>query len=164
MKKFFYLSLFVFSLAFINSNDAQAQISVNVNLGNQPMWGPVGHDYVRYYYMPEMDVYYNVDSRKYTYWRGNKWVTKSSLPGHYRNYDIYRTYKVVINDHSPWHKHKHYKGRYGRYAHTHNQVIIRDHGHGHGRYENKRNHGRYEKDYGRHHKNRHHKHYDRDRD
>lgn len=151
MKKFFYLSLFVFSLVFVQANEGQAQVSVNINLGNQPLWGPVGYDYVRYYYMPEIDVYYNVNSRKYTYWKGNKWVTKSSLPGYYKNFDVYRTYKVVINDNNPWGRHQYYKGRYGRYAHNRNQVIIRDHrGGNHNKHYNKK-----QKDYYKHDKHNH---------
>lgn len=147
-----YLSLFVFSLVFVNSNDAHAQLSVNVNIGNQPLWGPVGYDYARYYYMPEIDVYYDVNNRKYTYWKGNKWITKSHLPGYYKNFDVYRTYKVVVNDNHPWYRHQYYKGRYSRYAHNHRQVIIRDHRHKHHKHYHKR-----DRDYDRHHRD-----YDRD--
>lgn len=117
--------LFVF-LGLFFGKDVKGQISVNINIGSQPLWGPVGYDYARYYYMPEMDVYYDVHARKYTYWQGNKWVTKSKLPGKYKKYNIYRTYKVVINDSNPWARHRHYRNRYSHYAHNHHQVIIRD--------------------------------------
>lgn len=124
MKNIFSLLFFVLGLFYLQ--DAQGQISVSVNIGSQPMWGPVGYDYVRYYYMPEMEVYYDVHSRKYTYWQGNKWVTKSKLPGKYKKYNVYRTYKVVINDQKPWHKHPQYKNKYAHYAHNHGQVVLRD--------------------------------------
>lgn len=142
MKKYFYLSLVFIGLGFTQSSNAQ--ISVNVNIGSQPSWGPVGYDYARYYYLPEMDVYYDVNNRRYTYYHGNRWVTNSRLPGRYGHFDIYRTYKVVINESSPWHHHSHHRSNYKRHAHNHSQIIIRDGGRGH-------NHGRYDRD-DRHHK------------
>ncbi|TDQ78026.1 hypothetical protein [Sphingobacterium yanglingense] len=145
MKRCFYLSLLFIGLGF--SQPSQAQVSVNINIGSQPLWGPVGYDYVRYYYMPEIDVYYDVTSRKYTYYQGNKWVTKSKLPGRYKHFDVYRTYKVVLNDPSPWRYHNNHRRHYGHYAHNHTQVILRDGDRGrHGRHEeryNKKSHGKH---------------------
>ena len=124
MKKLLYFTLLIGGLFISKSSDAQ--IRVNVNIGAQPLWGPVGYDYVRYYYMPEFDVYYNVDSRKYTYLNGNRWVTKSKLPSRYRHVDLYRTYKVVINDYNPWNHHARNRQHYAHYGHNHHQKIIRD--------------------------------------
>lgn len=138
MKKYFYLSLVFVGLSFFQTSNAQ--ISVNVNIGTQPLWGPVGYDYARYYYMPELDVYYDVNSRRYTYFQGNRWVTKSKLPGRYKNYDVYRTYKVVINDASPWRYHSRHRSSYRRYAHNHSQIVIRDGGRG-GRHDRDHHHG-----------------------
>lgn len=88
--------------------------------------------------MPEIDVYYDVTSRKYTYYQGNKWVTKSKLPGRYKHFDVYRTYKVVLNDPSPWRYHNNHRRHYGHYAHNHTQVILRDGDRGrHGRHEDR---------------------------
>lgn len=129
MKKLLYFTLLIGGLFITQS--AEAQIRVNINIGAQPLWGPVGYDYVRYYYMPEIDVYYNVASRKYTYYQGNRWVTKSKLPGRYRNFDLYRTYKVVINDQNPWSYHKRHRSDYGRYARNYHQVVLRDAPHRH---------------------------------
>lgn len=132
MKKLLYFTLLIGGLFITQSS--QAQVSVNINIGSQPLWGPVGYDYVRYYYMPEIDVYYNVATRKYTYFHGNRWVTKSKLPARYRNFDVYRTYKVVINDHNPWHHHKVNRSKYSHYASYRNQHILRDVRHSKGRH------------------------------
>lgn len=46
----------------------QAQrVSVNINIGSQPAWGPVGYDYVDYYYMPDIDCYYSVNQGLFFY-------------------------------------------------------------------------------------------------
>lgn len=124
MKNIFYASLVAVSLLFAQSS--KAQVSVNINIGSQPLWGPVGYDYVRYYYLPELNVYYNVVNKNYTYRKGNKWVTKSKLPGQYRNVDLYRTYKVVINENNPWQNHNQHYNRYSRNSHNRSQVVIRD--------------------------------------
>lgn len=136
MKKLLYLTLLFGGILIANTSNAQ--ISVNINIGSQPSWGPVGYDYVRYYYMPAMDVYYNVGTRKYTYFQGNRWVTKSKLPGRYRNFDMYRTHKVVINDHNPWNYHRRHRNEYARFASYHNQPVLRDIRNNRYRYEGNR--------------------------
>ena len=40
--------------------NAQVHLSVGVNIGAQPEWGPVGYDHADYYYMPDICVYYDV--------------------------------------------------------------------------------------------------------
>jgi hypothetical protein len=48
MKRLMISMLFaIASLAFVNTS--KAQVSVNINIGVQPEWGPVGYDYVEYY-------------------------------------------------------------------------------------------------------------------
>ena len=39
---------------------AQVRVNLNINIGSQPAWGPAGYDYVEYYYLPDIDVYYYV--------------------------------------------------------------------------------------------------------
>jgi len=153
MKNLFYITLLIGGL-FI-SKSSEAQVNVSINIGSQPLWGPAGYDYVRYYYMPEIDAYYNVSSRRYTYFHGNRWVTKSKLPSRYRHYDMYRTYKVVINDHSPWKYHKRHRSDYGRYARNHHQVVLRDARH---RHDDRRGHAKHRYD------KKSHKHYDKHHD
>lgn len=160
MKRYFYLSLLFVGLGFFQPSSAQ--VSVSINIGSQPLWGPVGYDYVRYYYLPEMDVYYDVSSRRYTYYHGNRWVTNSKLPSRYKHYDVYRTYKVVLNEPSPWRYHSRHRSSYGRYSHNHSQVILRDshRDHYHNRYDghdgrrddkyNKKSHKKHDKDYRKH--------------
>ncbi|MFD1770039.1 hypothetical protein [Sphingobacterium suaedae] len=148
MKRLLYAAILVGFLGI--AKPAEAQVSVSINIGAQPLWGPVGYDYVRYYYMPEIDVYYDVSHRRYTYYHGNRWITRSSLPNRYRHVDMYRTYKVVLNHDHPWRNHRHVRRQYSRYAHNHSQRIIRDHRR-HDHYERHNRDRRHE--YKRHHKN-----------
>lgn len=124
MRKYFYASLLLALIALCGP--ATAQVNVSINIGSQPTWGPSGYDYARFYYMPEIDVYYNVSNKRYTYFDGRRWVSTRSLPRSYALVDLYRTYKVVINDRDPWHQHNRYKKQYGRYAHNHSQKALKD--------------------------------------
>ena len=117
-------AILVSGLAFNNS--AEAQISLNVNIGSQPDWGPVGYDRADYYYMPDIDTYYSVPTREYVYLNDNRWIRSRSLPSRYSNYDVYNNYKVVINEPNPWERNNVYRTRYANYKGRHDQVIIRN--------------------------------------
>ncbi|GGH27120.1 hypothetical protein FAZ19_18715 [Sphingobacterium alkalisoli] len=124
MKKIVYFALVFLGVGFVQVG--KAQVNVSVNIGSQPLWGPVGHAYAHYYYMPEIDVYYDVIHRRYTYYQGNRWITKSKLPGRYKKFNLYRTYKVVLNDRNPWQYHRTHRNSYSRYANNYSQVVLRD--------------------------------------
>lgn len=104
--------------------DAQIRISLGFNIGSQPDWGPVGYDHASYYYMPDVDAYYDVPAHQYIYFESNRWVRASVLPGRY-NFDPYNSYKVVVNERNPWERANVYRTRYASYRGK-RQVVIRD--------------------------------------
>jgi hypothetical protein len=106
------IALFISSAIF---KAADAQVNVQVNIGRQPVWGPVGYDYVEYYYFPAIDVYYSVPQQQFIFFDGRQWVYTYSLPGMYSNFDLYRSYKVVINEPNPFLRNNYYRSRYVSY-------------------------------------------------
>ncbi len=124
-----YLTFYLLAASFlINNAHAQVGVSVNVNVGVQPNWGPSGYDNVDYYYMPDIETYYYVPRHQFIYQDGGRWVFASSLPVRYRTYDLYRGYKVVVNDPRPYLHHDNYRERYARYrGYNENQPLLRDH-------------------------------------
>lgn len=126
MKRIVFLLGMLALLVALPSNKVSAQINVNINIGQQPAWGPVGYDYVRYYYFPEINIYFDVPSSLFYYPRRGRWVAARYLPPAYARYDLYRTYKVVVNAANPWKYNRRHKKEYARYKHVHNQIIIRD--------------------------------------
>lgn len=78
-------------------SEAQVRVGININIGDQPRWRVPGHDYVEYYYLPDIETYYYVPRRQFIYLSNGRWVFASSLPYRYRNYDLYSGHKVVIN-------------------------------------------------------------------
>jgi len=104
---------------------AKSQVSVNINIGRQPVWGPVGYDYVDYYYLPDYDVYYDVPRGMFVYFDFGRWNFAATLPPRYGRYDLYHSYKVVINAREPWLRESYYRSQYARYR-GHYQPVIRD--------------------------------------
>ncbi len=114
MKTLKYLLIAIVFLSFSNSH---AQVSVNVNIGTPPAWGPAGYPDVRYYYLPDLETYYDVSNSNYVYLNNGKWTRAKSLPSAYRNYDLYNEYKVVLKDYkgnSPYDNFKTHKTKYGK--------------------------------------------------
>ncbi|MDD2675176.1 MAG: hypothetical protein PHF81_09880 [Flavobacterium sp.] len=106
----------------LSSTAMQAQVSVNVNIGSPPAWGPEGYSAAEYYYLPDVQAYYDVRQSQFIYLGGGQWVRSRNLPTQYRSYDLYNGYKVVLNDYHgsrPYtyfknHKVKYYKGYKGK--------------------------------------------------
>lgn len=115
MKK---IKLVLIGLILIASCSIHAQISVNLNIGNQPEWGPSGYSDVDYYYLPDVESYYDIRASQFIFLSNGRWIRSGSLPMRYRNYNLYSGYKVVLNDFHgsrPYadyrvHKVKYYKG------------------------------------------------------
>ncbi|MCD6018845.1 MAG: hypothetical protein K0S53_1966 [Bacteroidetes bacterium] len=115
-----YLKIISFVISIIASNALRSQVSVNVNIGTPPLWGPV---YVeeRYYYLPDVEAYYDIETSMFIYFGNGVWLHRASLPSRYRSYDLYNGYKVVMtgyHGHTPYndfhvHKVKYKKGYKG---------------------------------------------------
>ncbi|TDD77070.1 hypothetical protein [Flavobacterium caseinilyticum] len=106
----------------VSGHSMQAQVTVNVNTGTPPAWGPAGYSAVDYYYLPDVQSYYDVRASQFIYLGQGKWIRSRNLPTQYRNYNLYNGYKVVLNDYrgsTPYtnfksHKAKYYKGYKGK--------------------------------------------------
>jgi hypothetical protein len=81
--------ILVIMTASLFSNALVAQVSVGINFGV-----PAG---VRYYYLQDIEAYYDVQASMYIYPSGNRWIHARSLPGSYGHYDINNGHRVAIN-------------------------------------------------------------------
>lgn len=124
MKKLLINSALMFSLLL---TFCKANAQININIGLQPVWGPVGYDYVEYYYLPEYELYYDVPHRRYIYLNGGNWVFMPTLPQRFRSINFYSTYKVVVNEPKAYMHFNKHRLEYVKYKHGGaNQVVIRD--------------------------------------
>ena len=139
MKKYAIILGIITSFLMAGVSTTKAQLSVSINIGSQPQWGPVGYDRADYYYLPDIECYYSVPNRQFIYLSNGRWVFAASLPGRYANYDLYSGYKVVVNRPRPYLNFDHDRAEYSRYRGWRGkQPIIRDsrderyHGNPHG--------------------------------
>jgi Ni/Co efflux regulator RcnB len=95
MKKLIVLSTVVISSLIFSSAKAQVRFSVNINIGAQPAW-VANNDAADYYYLPDIESYYDVRDRVYVYREGNQWRRGAYLPARYRNYDFRNKHVISI--------------------------------------------------------------------
>jgi hypothetical protein len=120
------LLLFIVAVLMTSIVDAQVRVNLNLNVDRQPVWGPTGYDHVEYYYLPDIEAYYNVPQRKYYYQEKGRWASGTLLPNRYRGFDLYHAYKVVVNEPTPYRNHATYKDKYASYKGRRDQQSIRD--------------------------------------
>lgn len=109
------LKLIALGIVLLFAGAAHAQISIHFNLGVQPDWAPVGYSDVQYYYLPDVEAYYDVNTSMFVYYEGRSWVRRSYLPTRYRNYDLYNGYKVAMKDYhgkTPYYSHRDFRTKY----------------------------------------------------
>ena len=118
--------MLLMALFLTSTLDAQLSISLGFNIDRQPVWGPTGYDHAEYYYLPDIGVYYNVPEQRYYYNERGRWVGRATLPSRYRGFDLYNSYKVVINERTPYRNDAKYREQYASYKGRHDQQAIRD--------------------------------------
>ena len=92
------LKLIIIGIILFLSCAVQAKVIDSVYVGTAPPWGPAGYSDARYYYLPDVEAYYEIQSTMFIYQDKGLWVRRPFLSKQYRNYDLYRGYKVVMNE------------------------------------------------------------------
>ena len=84
-----------------------------------PPWAPEYQNpsRVQYYYMPDIETYYDVWNHEYIYLENGNWVFEPGLPPMYSGYDLYSGHIVVLNydARDPWRHHELYSSHYPKY-------------------------------------------------
>jgi len=119
------LMLMLASAALVPVNGQNVSLSVNINIDKQPAWGPVGHNYVDFYYFPDLNIYYDVNHQLFHYYSRGSWRSSRYLPAKYRTYDLYVMYKVPLTGRNPWRQNKVHKRNYAHFRGNRSQVVIR---------------------------------------
>src|SRR5476651_2496364 len=123
-----------------SSNIAGAQLRVglglNVNIGARPSWGVPGNYAGNFYYMPEIDSYYDIANRQFIYDEDGNWVYADNLPYYYRDYDLNRGYKVVVNEPRPYLHADFYRQQYRAHYNTYRRPEVYAQQYAHPTYRN----------------------------
>jgi hypothetical protein len=122
------LKLIITSIFLMILSFSQAQISVNLNVGKPPVWGPVVTT-EEYYYLPDIDSYYDIQQSQFIYLNNGVWIRSKSLPRRYSNYNLNGGNVVIIDDYrgrTPYSKYKIHKVKYFKGNKNVNKVVIID--------------------------------------
>lgn len=104
--------IFLIIIVSLFTGSLKSQVSLGVNIG---VPSP------RYYYLQDIESYYDNQTSMYIYLSGGRWIHSRSLPASYGNYDLNNSHRVVIRDYNgrrPYnyireHRVNFPKGRYG---------------------------------------------------
>jgi hypothetical protein len=103
----------------------KAGLSINITL---PSWAPhyENANLVRYYYLPDIECYYDVRNREFIHMEDGHWMFSRSLPSVYRWFDL-RDCFIIALDHrvvEPWRHFRYYVSHYPRYYY---RSVYKDH-------------------------------------
>lgn len=129
------LKFLIAGLTLLMASSLPAQVSVNVNIGGRPDWGPVGYTQANYYYLPDVEAYYDVRQSNFIYANNGTWIAARTLPSRYRSYDLYSGPKVVLTDYRgnrPYTYFKTHRVKYHR-GYRPQTVIVKESHHYHDR-------------------------------
>lgn len=129
------LKLLAVGIVLLVFSSAQAQVSVSVNIGTAPSWGPRGYAAVDYYYLPDVQAYYDIRASQFIYFGSGNWVRSRYLPRQYRNYDLYSGHKIVLNGYHGNRPYAHFNNHKRHYNVGHKNEYHRSIAH---RYDDKR--------------------------
>lgn len=92
------IKLIIIGITLFLASAVQGHVKDTVNIGTPPAWGLIGYSDVRYYFLPDLETYYDVHTSMFIYNKRGQWVHNAKLPKQFRDYDLYSIYKVAIKD------------------------------------------------------------------
>jgi hypothetical protein len=67
--------------------DTASPVSAGIHYTN-PAWAPPYYTGVRYYYLPDIEVYYDLSGQEFVYLDNGQWLFSPGLPEVYGGYDL----------------------------------------------------------------------------
>lgn len=90
------------ALVLFFASNSQAQVettkTTTTTTAMIPDWGVAGSNDARYYYIPDIETYYDIKGQNFVYMKDGTWAKTTELPSTYKDYDLYSGYKVVLTD------------------------------------------------------------------
>lgn len=82
-----------------------------------PKWAPEYYESIRYYYLPDIECYYDLTMGQFIYLRNGRWYNSNSFPSFYYDFNLDNCFVVILNSnvYKPWLHHQYYLTHYPRY-------------------------------------------------
>ena len=84
---------------------------------NNPVWAPPYFPGVRYYYLPDLETYYDIESQEFVYLNDGQWNFSPECPFINTGFDLNNCFAIAldVNVYQPWMHHHYYISHYPRY-------------------------------------------------
>lgn len=135
-------------ILFAAAATSQAQVSINLNIGTpavvvRPAWVPQNHVNVDFYYIPEIQSYYDVSAGLYVYLDNGNWCRTRYVPVRYRNYNLNHARRIELRGYHGSRPYTYYNCHNERYSNNrYNNRYVESR-----RYDNRRYDNRYDNRY-----------------
>jgi hypothetical protein len=82
-----------------------------------PSWAPPVYSGIRYYYIPDIECYYDINTREFIFLDHARWIYSPTLPYLYQGFDLNNCFVVIVNSniYQPWMHHQYYVSHFPRY-------------------------------------------------
>jgi hypothetical protein len=112
------LIITLFFVSFLSSCDMYSYVTPSRQFNYQnPQWAPPYIAGVRYFYLPDIETYYDLSSQEFIYLNDGQWSYSQSLPYMYAGFDLNNCFAIAldINTYQPWMHNQYYVSHYPRY-------------------------------------------------
>src|ERR1035437_4220920 len=84
---------------------------------DNPQWAPPYYQGVRYYYLPDIETYYDINSQEFVYLYNGQWCFSRECPFLNTGFDLNNSFAIAldVNVFQPWMHHHYYVSHYPRY-------------------------------------------------
>lgn len=118
IKSFIFVAIMsLFSVGLTGCFTPYATTTVVQDQNEYPGWAPAYESGMRYYYFPDIEVYYDIVDRDFVYLYEGRWHFSRTLPSIYAGFDLYNGFVISLNFnvYQPWRHHHYYISHYPRY-------------------------------------------------
>jgi hypothetical protein len=121
MKQIKKLTLLAFSVLFVSiftAGNMYGNTSQQTPGGYEnPQWAPPFYEGVRYYYLPDIETYYDIESQEFIYLYDGQWCFSRECPSVNAGFDLSNCFTIALdmNVYQPWMHHHYYVSHYPRY-------------------------------------------------
>jgi len=108
------LSVFIFTGCGLLSTSMYYGVQTSYD---NPQWAPPYYSGARYYYLPDIECYYDLSTREFIFLNDGQWRYSPNIPSLYAGYDLNSCFAILlnVNVYRPWMHHQYYVSHYPRY-------------------------------------------------
>jgi hypothetical protein len=117
-KRLFLLAFALLSFSIFTASDLYGLTPQAAPVGyDNPQWAPPYFPGVRYYYLPDIETYYDLESQNFVFLYNGQWCYSQECPSVSAGFDLNTCFAIAldINVYQPWMHHHYYISHYPRY-------------------------------------------------